>query len=245
MKRQMLGIGFATVLLALSLSACDSGKSGGSGNNKGGTTNQCSAGQVWIAQYNGCFSTAQCPVPPNPANSGYVPQVGQCIVGIPGGGTVPTGSARMWSGNMNILNWDVYQQLLKDQRICGWPYNDGAYDCVYWQNYAAFQLDISANSIAAAGTQTRATIIAYQSGYYGSIYRFVPFNGQAVAAANNTTIEMQTTGSYAGYNDIFKMIGIPPNNPVPYTDLKAITSMRVELLYKGTVFGYSDVTLRW
>lgn len=237
MKRQIYALGIASLMIALSLTlAACGGSKGGSGETKPAPASQCSAGQVWIAQYNGCYSTAQCPVPPNPANSGWVPQVNQCIVGVPGGVTPnPTGTYHYWSGNMFITDNGRYQDLLEQKGICGGYPN--WYSCSYYDNGAAVGLAVTGNAVPATGLP--ATV------QFSSYYFNFPINGVLYAADANTNYQMNSPIAYYGSGKIFRVVARPPTTPVNLTNIAAQTQMRLELWYDNGQFGYVDAYLRY
>ncbi len=241
MKRQIFTMLVAALSLTGTIVACDgSGKM--SGNNNVNPAGTCAAGSVYIAAYNGCFSTAQCTA--YGPNYGYVPQINQCLPGTAGGVVNPSnpGYTKYWSGSLQILDHGKYREILKDYGLCDFlPFGNWLnFDCNNWDNQASFIFYLSGNGIPSLG---QATLVAYSSLGFSPVY--LPYKGTVYATNNNTEIELRTTGVGGGYNKIFQAKGTFFVNPVPLTNMGSVQQIRFELFYNGAKVGYSDVLLRW
>lgn len=231
----------AAVLSGLTIGCGNGAGKGNSVNN--GVAGTCTIGTVYIAEYAGCYATAQCAT--SGPNYGYVPQIGQCRPGIAtGGAVVPGVSGRhLWAGVMVQTNAALYRQLIKDAGVCGgghWNAWSGR-GCDQWDDYSVVNFEVYGSGvIPASGT---GTIIATAESDYGQEF-WVPltYHGHVLPMNVNTGFGLEAMNYNTGYN---KKVRFEGNVGSLLNGTTLVTSVRLRVLYQGQEVGYSDVTLRY
>jgi hypothetical protein len=161
--------------------------------------------------------------------------------GYPGQGGYGYGKA--WTGSLNVTNYNVYQDLIKNSGLCNqfWLINIGSADCDSWDSQAAVYLEVYGTTLPAQG---QITLMPYLK--WGGSGTIPPFKGQLMLTNNNTGFELRTNGTNAAYKKVIRTVGNVGNIVV---NGQYVQQIRLTFYYGDPAgpaqFGYADVFLRW
>ncbi|MGE0761667.1 MAG: hypothetical protein AB7N80_00170 [Bdellovibrionales bacterium] len=235
----------ALLMSASLVVACGESSKGSSAANNPGVASCTQAGQVYLAQYNMCYSNTNCThLGPN---YGWVPQLNQCVAGVIGGGGtggIPgVGNRHLWSGTIQFTGGGqgVYQQMMKDVGICGGGHlNSWSYlNCDQWNDRAEVAFEVMSNGTIPAYGYVDVTSFNDYNAYLP--YTFT-YQGNVSPININTGFELQAMGYGTGYNKVFQAQG---NVGALLVGSSLLQQYRLSLIYGGQEIGYATVFLRY
>ncbi len=197
----------------------------------------CGVGQIYSPAHNACLQ--QC----GETGHGIEPSTLQCVKiegGIPNNGNGSLGN--IWAGQFVITDSSRYRDFLEEYaRICdlisGW--NFGTASCDSWDNDADLYIETQNRTLPTHGV---ATLIAYPDYYYSSVGKSLPISGTFEKINADSGFELRQTGlaGTPSFNDVIRVVADQPGTL--NADGTLNTHLRVRLYYKGSEFGYSEVS---